>query len=1025
MTEFTPNTFIQNLAAICRENLLAEKWLLAPNRRVGNQWVEQVARSGQPAVNLRVTTPMGLALHIVSAGGNSELRLLSRTGLEMLIGQLWSPMVESVQDPYLASANITEGLLSQLASTINDLRMDGTLPGSLDPVRFEVRAKGVELGTLYDSYCEVLQEKGLFDIAAVFSQARQILSDNPNLLPPTTLLLVPESVQMTTVERGLIENIPASSVLSIGQDSPQIPYSSASDAGWEIFSAIGEANEIREVFRRCLRSHISLDQVEIIVTDPGTYISLVFEESVRLTAPYINDPSSPPMTFAEGIPTRLTRPGRAIMAWVDWIAEGYPQPLLVRALRGGILELGSNSMSISRAALLLRGLPIGKGKERYLPAMEDRIRTLENRLSRENSTRDETGRSEVKKDINTLRSLSQFVEQLFKFTPGAGSDPLQTLEACSRFLAEGVRKDNRWDNYAAEAFAERITDLRYWIEPKPDSETDTGTGSKTDFYTPDILSWLRSMAQNERVGGSGPRPGCLHISSIISGGHTGRPHTYIVGLDDSRHPGAGLQDPVFLDQERARISPDLPTAAGRLSLKTEQTRRLLAGLSGKVTLSWTSKDLAEGREIFPSGTVLDLYRVLSSKPDADLGDLTAALPPPAAFAPGDPQGCLDEAEWWINRLCKDPPGKNPPEDTMTSVRERYPNLASGAIATGKRLGEELTEFDGLVSLLIDDDPMNAEGPVMSASRMETIGRCPLAYFFKYLVGLETPDEPAEERQVWLEPLEFGSLLHDILHRFMAGLMEVGEPADFDRDWPALVTVIREEAARYLKIHPPPNDLMFDNQMNRLMEAGGTFLADEAEDGTKRRPILLEEGMGMSAEEEPVSLQLPGGATIRARGRIDRIDRLPGEKNRFTITDYKSGGSGRFDTSDPFRGGRTIQHVIYFMLAEKHLKEHIGADASVEWFNYQFPASERSDEPVQYKREDLADGAQVLSQLAKVAASGAFCPTDDKKDCRWCDYTTLCGDVEKITAASASKIAANEKLAPFRSLRADPTGIDDE
>ena len=67
MTEFTPNIFIRNLAAICRENLLAEKWLLAPNRRVGNQWVEQVARSGQPAVNLRVTTFRSLVLELSGA----------------------------------------------------------------------------------------------------------------------------------------------------------------------------------------------------------------------------------------------------------------------------------------------------------------------------------------------------------------------------------------------------------------------------------------------------------------------------------------------------------------------------------------------------------------------------------------------------------------------------------------------------------------------------------------------------------------------------------------------------------------------------------------------------------------------------------------------------------------------------------------------------------------------------------------------------------------------------------------------
>ena len=60
-------------------------------------------------------------------------------------------------------------------------------------------------------------------------------------------------------------------------------------------------------------------------------------------------------------------------------------------------------------------------------------------------------------------------------------------------------------------------------------------------------------------------------------------------------------------------------------------------------------------------------------------------------------------------------------------------------------------------------------------------------------------------------------------------------------------------------------------------------------------------------------KLSGGVAIRARGRIDRIDRLHGKKNRYVITDYKSGGSSRFDVSNPFQGGRTVQHIIYFML----------------------------------------------------------------------------------------------------------------
>ena len=59
------------------------------------------------------------------------------------------------------------------------------------------------------------------------------------------------------------------------------------------------------------------------------------------------------------------------------------------------------------------------------------------------------------------------------------------------------------------------------------------------------------------MGGLGPRGGCLHVAHVLAGGHSGRPHTFIVGLDDGRFPGVGLQDPILLDEER-RASPDLP-----------------------------------------------------------------------------------------------------------------------------------------------------------------------------------------------------------------------------------------------------------------------------------------------------------------------------------------------------------------------------------------------------------------------------------------------------------------------------------
>ena len=35
------NTLASELATVCRDHLLSEKWLIAPSRRVGHQWLDR------------------------------------------------------------------------------------------------------------------------------------------------------------------------------------------------------------------------------------------------------------------------------------------------------------------------------------------------------------------------------------------------------------------------------------------------------------------------------------------------------------------------------------------------------------------------------------------------------------------------------------------------------------------------------------------------------------------------------------------------------------------------------------------------------------------------------------------------------------------------------------------------------------------------------------------------------------------------------------------------------------------------
>ena len=78
------------------------------------------------------------------------------------------------------------------------------------------------------------------------------------------------------------------------------------------------------------------------------------------------------MTFAEGIPASLSRPGRALAGWLHWIDQRFPQRLLVEMIGEGLLNC-DDDISFSYLVRLLRPIAIGFGADNYLPRLDEQI----------------------------------------------------------------------------------------------------------------------------------------------------------------------------------------------------------------------------------------------------------------------------------------------------------------------------------------------------------------------------------------------------------------------------------------------------------------------------------------------------------------------------------------------------------------------------------------------------------------------------------------------------------------------------
>jgi len=1022
LSKFEPNIFIKNLAEICREHLLTEKWLIAPNLRVGNQWVEQVARNGQPIVNLRVATMRNLVMDL---SGSAPGRLLAHRSAEILVSRVLQTL-RSQERRYFTTLEPNPSLVSALARSVHDLRTAGISSEMLKEGKRK-NQKMAELADLLSGYEDGLTQTNQIDYGGLLSTVTADCNEGSVKWPEGVILLAPDDLELRGLERTLMDLLPMLVVEGFKPKTASLPKDQnltdlarlawmetplqapppLGDGTLEILGATGEINEARLALRKCLSLRRSLDQVEVLYTDRSTYLPLLFELFARHFPFETGDLDNLPATFSEGIPSAYSRPGRALGAWGRWIMDGYPAQGLAGMIREGLLKLDGEGGQAARAAAadLLTGT--GPGPETALAVVEAAMKAQRRRSAKHigengNELPDREG------GLAILDSLHTLMKTLLTCTPRPDHSLPEVLEGAACFLETAVRTAGEFDEYAAKALALDI------------GETIKHMEELRHFPEGDPLQWIITFVEEVRVAGSGPRPGRLHVAPLILGGHSGRPHTVVLGLDDGRFPGSDRQDPVLLDSERETLSPLLRLSGEGLKAKETSLLALAGRVSGTLTLVCCLRDLVENRDTFPSSSLVKAFRILSD-PRSDQEALLAHLSPPAGFIDPVSGTCLDSAEWWTGRFT----GLAHITDGSDALGRRFPNLSRGMAAAQERRQPVATPFDGLAGPLPPElDILSELGPAASANRLQTLGSCPLRYFFKYILGIERADDEPPEPGKWLTPSDRGSILHELFHIFMDGLITEGKAPDYDRDSAGLEKLLDDLLDRHGKISPPPTSHARDHEREQMMESARIFLREEESFARDHEPLYAEASVGLPStdlptgldREEPIPLELAPGRGVRGRGRIDRIDRRKNE-DTFVITDYKSGSNWLYTRKDPFHQGRVVQHLFYILMAESCLTQSIGHTARVAAFRFLFPTVQTQGEGVLLTRETLEEGREVLTHLCDLANTGCFPPTDDDGDCKWCDYALACGNTASQALRVAGKLKGDDPtLDPMRKLR---------
>lgn len=995
-----PSATVRFLAGFCREHPLEEKIFIVPSFIVGRQIGEALAREAGSWVNLRFVTAWTLAGEVLERREEAGAGKPMTSSAELaLTDRLFRELHAAGELEYFGRAGVSLGLASALHRAIRDLRLAGLTSADVRPERFLVERKGRELALLVGRYERALEEDGLLDSAAFFAAAVRA-AERTSFTPAWTLC--PMDPPLSRLERDFVRVasgdrlvlVPGDPVFGLERPRRSWPASAPGEApeaerlSWlfaprgapvageagriDIFRALGPANECREVLRRIYSENVPFDHAEVLAPPGAAHATMFHLLSARTRLP---------VTFGEGVPISFTSPGRLFFGLLDWLGNDFSSAHLGRLLEHGNLILPAGPSGTPLAARTacrhLRSAMIGWGRKRYpvrlralREAKEADLALNEKGTGEEGEEVDEARRAALSAAIAEIDGLTAAIGRLLAVFPEHSAEVPYDVEGLCRALSEliGVpgRTDSEIDRKARGVLLARLAEIR-------------AEGLFPALLLKEALDLIRSAGSSLRVGASPPLPGHLHVAGFSTGGHSGRPVTFVVGLDEATFPGRGLQDPVLLDEERAALSDSLPTAADALRSNLFELAATLASLRGKVVFSYPSFDVVEGRESFPSSVVLQAFRLLRGDPDLDYAALDRELPEAAGFLPGGSDRSFDEIDWWLERLA----GSEPAPDGPGSVVANFADLAAGLAAAAARSGAKLTAYDGIVDigpLRAEIDPVAGRNAVMSATRLELLAKCPFAYFLRHVLRVRPPEEVEFDRSRWLDPLQRGSLVHKILCDFMTEVRKKKEAVASDRHAGRLNEIAAELIDRKKEEIPPPSDGIFESERKDIVETLGIFLSAEEKREETGEPIAFEK------EIERQEIGIGAGRSFLLSGSIDRVDRL-GE-DTFRILDYKTGSPVGYEELVEFGHGQKIQHALYAVALERMLTPAGGRAPRVTRSGYLFPSRRGEGLERIIKDFDRERLRSLLNDLLGLLEKGYFIAGPDA-GCMSCDYAHVC------------------------------------
>lgn len=977
---------VQELDRIARRGGRGRKILIARTRGEGRELLRQVALRGLSWMGFEVNTLRPLASKIVA-------RELSAAGRTVIDSFDEHALVERAIDEALAAGRdfrfptLREkvGFRDAVRHSVAALRL-----GGIDSRSIERPARPTDRQALITAvlrrYEELLEAGNLADTAMVLETATRMLgAAAPPLSDPTFLLpglpdrglagrfaralqdrgavlLRTDPVEGMPVPKGILWDVapPATA----GSYLHAVERFDGPRPRIELFAAGSIQDEVRGVLRRAIDMGARWDEVEVIAADPSLYGSALHAVAEALDIP---------VTFAVGLPVERTRPGRVVTTYFQWIENDFHESRLRALIEARDVQPPPPGDRLRGPGLAreLRRLRIGWGRERHITRVERAIEGLDGLKRRPLQNEESFERLKQRRRENLL-ALQALIRPLLEATPPVdGTVSPARVATGVKSILDRVAPGTDTDDTARERLLRQLDR----IEATLTRPTDYPSAAAI------VKTFLQIRIPAPRAEGMAPwssAAGHLYLTDFAHGGATGRPYTFVVGMDSGRFPGSTMEDPLLLDRERWRLGRgELPLARDRTAVARFNFAQLIARLRGTLTLSYSRWDPAEARELAPAPELLQALRLREGDRtlnfehlEAHLGASESRLPRVALRAD------LDEGDVWLRALAS---SDGRLLDGLEAVGRAYPRLALGMAAAEGLRSDRASVHTGFLGT--HTPPLSYQdlsGRAFSASGLGSLGACPRRFLFSYVLRAYPPDDPEFDAHRWLNPLERGSLLHSVYQRTLELARERGLDSEDDGFLALALSLVDDEGGRKLWQVPTPSHAVHEWEMAALRDDVRSFV-----EMTRSDPppwIALEMPFGMT--DDPVAIEADA-RPVQVRGYIDRLDDHGAE---LRVVDYKTGTDhGYGGKSGIYDGGRRVQHVIYTLAAATVL------DRTVSGMEYHFPTRRGENRVWPFETEELETGGLLVATLLEGVAAGDFPATDNaKNDCRFCDYGEVCG-----------------------------------